>query len=196
MLFSRFNGTIDEVRFYNRALSASEIQTIYNNYMEKMGSYYNVRKYASPEPTTSVGEEGLSHLTPAGTLTSPDHDAGGKAYWGNISWNSTEPANTSIKFQIATNNDSATWNFTGPDGTNTSYYTTKIGQSIYSGHDNDKWYIKYKAFLATTNTSVPTLHDVTITYIVARVVLNTNLHATNSSWLIPFNITTTNTTND
>jgi len=52
-----FNGTIDEVRIYNRALSAEEIATIYKNYTEKMGSYYNVRKYADPEPTVKIGEE-------------------------------------------------------------------------------------------------------------------------------------------
>ncbi len=54
-----FNGTIDEVRIYNRALSAEEIATIYNNYTEKMGRYYNVRKYADPEPTVKIeaGEE-------------------------------------------------------------------------------------------------------------------------------------------
>ena len=56
------DGTIDEVRIYNRALSAEEISTIYNNYMEKMGSYYNVRKYTSPEPTTSLGAEETSSL--------------------------------------------------------------------------------------------------------------------------------------
>jgi len=52
-----FKGTIDEVMIYNRALSAEEIATIYKNYTEKMGSYYNVRKYADPEPTVKIGEE-------------------------------------------------------------------------------------------------------------------------------------------
>ena len=52
-----FNGTIDEVKVYNRTLDSSEISAMYNNYMEKMGSYYNVRKYTFPEPTTALGGE-------------------------------------------------------------------------------------------------------------------------------------------
>jgi len=40
------NGTIDEVRIYDRALSADEIK-----------AHYERRKYASPEPTASVGAE-------------------------------------------------------------------------------------------------------------------------------------------
>lgn len=52
-----FHGSIDELMFYNRILSASETSGIYNNYMEKMGSYYNIRKYADSEPTYSIGGE-------------------------------------------------------------------------------------------------------------------------------------------
>jgi len=40
-------------------LSAEEISTIYNNYMEKMGSYYNVRKYVAAAPTYELGTEEL-----------------------------------------------------------------------------------------------------------------------------------------
>ena len=53
----RWDGTIDEVRIYNRALSEDEISTIYDNYMEKTGSYYNVRKYTDPEPTVTVSKD-------------------------------------------------------------------------------------------------------------------------------------------
>ncbi len=56
-LIDYFQGIVDEVRIYNRDLNASEISIIYNNYMEKMGSYYNVRKYTHPEPTTTLGSE-------------------------------------------------------------------------------------------------------------------------------------------
>lgn len=46
-----FQGKIDEVVIYNRKLSADEITALHENYMQKMGSYYNVREWASPEPT-------------------------------------------------------------------------------------------------------------------------------------------------
>ena len=49
-----FNGIIDELRIYNRALSPTEIQILYKNYMQKMGSYFNVRKYVTPAPVVIV----------------------------------------------------------------------------------------------------------------------------------------------
>jgi len=49
-----FYGKIDEVRIYNRALTPTEIQILYNNYMQKMGSYFNVRKYVTPAPVVIV----------------------------------------------------------------------------------------------------------------------------------------------
>jgi len=49
-----FNGIIDEVRIYNRALSPTEIQILSKNYMQKMGSYFNVRKYVTPAPVVIV----------------------------------------------------------------------------------------------------------------------------------------------
>jgi len=51
---SPFNGIIDEVCIYHRALTDTEIKIHYNYYMEKIGSYFNVRKYATPEPVVIV----------------------------------------------------------------------------------------------------------------------------------------------
>jgi hypothetical protein len=55
-----FAGIIDEVSVFNRALSATEILDLYNNYGYTTTNYPGrvlVRKYTDPEPTTSVGEE-------------------------------------------------------------------------------------------------------------------------------------------
>jgi len=49
-----FNGIMDEVRIYNRALSPTEVQILFKNYMQKMGSYFNVRKYVTPAPVVIV----------------------------------------------------------------------------------------------------------------------------------------------
>lgn len=98
-----------------------------------------------------------------GYLISCSHDVGNATNYQNISWNGTIPDETALKFQIATNNDSATWNFLGPDGSASTYYNIS-GTSIWSGHNEDR-YIKYKAYFETTNTSkTPVLRDVTITY--------------------------------
>lgn len=98
-----------------------------------------------------------------GYLISCSHDVGNATNYQNISWNGTIPDETALKFQIATNNDSATWNFLGPDGSASTYYNIS-GTGIWSGHNEDR-YIKYKAYFETTNTSkTPVLRDVTITY--------------------------------
>jgi len=55
-----FPGIIDEVRIYNRALSADEISDIYNNYGYTTTNYPGkvlVRKYTEPEPSASIGAE-------------------------------------------------------------------------------------------------------------------------------------------
>ena len=51
---SYWNGTIDEVRIWERALTPTEVQILSKNYMQKMGSYFNVRKYVTPAPVVIV----------------------------------------------------------------------------------------------------------------------------------------------
>jgi len=99
----------------------------------------------------------------SGNLVSSTYDTGDASVFGNLSWTATTPTGTSIKFQVATNNDSATWVFKGPDSTAGTYYTSS-GGPIWYGHYTDR-YIKYKAFFDTTDTSqTPVLHDVSINY--------------------------------
>lgn len=70
---------------------------------------------------------------------------------------STGPA--SAEFQIAANNDDATWNFVGPDGTSGSYYTSS---STIVDMDGDR-YLRYKVFLSTEDPlTTPYVNDVTI----------------------------------
>lgn len=77
-------------------------------------------------------------------------------------WNpQSQPLKTTIRFQIAANNDNATWNFVGPNGGNNSYYATS-GDQIYSGINNNR-YLRYKVFMKTTDSSVtPQLDDLSI----------------------------------
>ncbi len=102
----------------------------------------------------------------SGTLTSSTFDTGtASSTYSTISWQPTsqDPA-TSIKFQIATNNDNLTWNFVGPDGTSATYYTVS-GTMINSVNNNSR-YVRYKAFLNTTDTSkTPVLTSVSINYV-------------------------------
>jgi prepilin-type N-terminal cleavage/methylation domain-containing protein len=102
----------------------------------------------------------------SGSLTSSSFDTGtGSTTYSTLTWNPTsQSASTSIKFQLATNNDDATWNFVGPDGTAGSYYTVP-GTSISAANNNER-YLRYKVFLGSTSTTTtPVLSNITVNYV-------------------------------
>jgi len=45
------NGKLDEVKIYSNLLEQDKISTLHDNYLQKMGSYYNITKYTDIEPT-------------------------------------------------------------------------------------------------------------------------------------------------
>lgn len=103
----------------------------------------------------------------SGNLTSSTFDFGVGVNYDRIKWlpvsQPSQTGSNSVKFQIATNTDNATWNFVGPDGTNTTYFTTS-NQIIPASHDGNR-YFRYKAFLSTTNNRhTPTVSSVSIVY--------------------------------
>ena len=83
-----------------------------------------------------------------------------------FSWNPTsQPAQTgadSVKFQFAANNDNATWNYIGPDGTAETYFTTAVSDlSAY----NNKRYFRYKAYINTVDQNyTPSITDVQLRF--------------------------------
>lgn len=82
-----------------------------------------------------------------------------------LSWlpASQDPA-AFLGFQLAGNNDRATWNYIGPDGTANTYYTVP-GSSINSSHNGSR-YLRYKLFLLTTdNRKTPVLSSMQINYV-------------------------------
>lgn len=100
----------------------------------------------------------------AGTLESASYDtASTDTDFGKIYWCASNPPGTVVKFQIASNNDNATWNFVGPDGTAGSYYTTS-GTDICTDHDGNQ-YVKYKVFFSTTEPGeTPVLSKVSLSF--------------------------------
>jgi hypothetical protein len=102
----------------------------------------------------------------AGSLISSTFNTGATTTgYTTLTWQPTsqDPAAT-LKFQIAANNDNATWNYIGPDGTSGSYYTTS-GNSI-SATSSGNQYLRYKAFLSTTNTTkTPVMTNATVNYV-------------------------------
>lgn len=81
-----------------------------------------------------------------------------------ISWNpQSQPPQTSLRFQLAANNDNATWNFSGPDGTGNSYYETS-GSAVFSTLNANR-YLRYKVFLRTTDENAsPSLNDLSVDF--------------------------------
>ncbi|MDD5477349.1 MAG: hypothetical protein PHG87_03995 [Candidatus Omnitrophica bacterium] len=98
------------------------------------------------------------------TSRSLDTGTGGAQSFGKLEWTANVPAQcgaNAVKFQVAANNDNATWNFVGPDGTAATYFTVS-GTSI-SSTLNGLRYIKYKAYLATADINyTPTLQEVKV----------------------------------
>lgn len=102
----------------------------------------------------------------SGWLESSTFDTGtSSTTYTTLTWAppSQDPA-TSLKFQVATNNDNLTWNYVGPDGTAATFFTAP-GSSINTGNNN-KRYVRYKAFLGTTDpTKTPVLTSLNVNYV-------------------------------
>lgn len=103
----------------------------------------------------------------SGELESSSFDMGVGSNFDKISWvPQGQPPQTgpdSVKFQLASNNDNLTWNFVGPDGTASTFYTVS-DSDINTIHDGDR-YFRYKLFLQTINTNfTPNLSEVSFTF--------------------------------
>lgn len=109
----------------------------------------------------------FSNYAPSGSLTSSTFDTGTTSNFNQITWNPvSQPAQTgtpNLRFQIAANNDNATWLYTGPDGTNGSYYSTS--NTNINATTSGNRYFRYMAFLDTASTTyTPDLSDVSLTF--------------------------------
>ncbi len=125
--------------------------------------------------TTNVVPLGLRLLktgsvySSSGNLTSSTFDTGtASTSYTTISWLPTsQSASTTAKFQIAssnTNTATTTWNYLGPDGTAATYYTVP-GTTISSVHNGNQ-YVRYKAYLSTTNTAItPVITSLIVNYV-------------------------------
>lgn len=100
------------------------------------------------------------------TLTSSTYDTGtGASNFTTLTWTPiSQEASTTLAMQIAANNDNATWQYVGPDGTDQTYYTVP-GTNISSSLDSNR-YVRYKVYLATSNNKkTPELSSININYV-------------------------------
>lgn len=97
-----------------------------------------------------------------GTFISSSFDAGAEVAFNKIFWTEEITPTTSVKFQIASNNDNTTWNFVGPDGTVNTFFTAQDGiipLNVVGGR-----YIQYKIFFTSSSASLPNVTDITVNY--------------------------------
>lgn len=112
----------------------------------------------------------------SGTLTSSIFDTGFTSSVNRYSASMTIPANTSIGYQFAIADpvsgscSGSTYNYLGPDGTASTYYTATNGAILQSaagigGYKNPGRCLRYKSFFSTTDQQyTPVLNDILINY--------------------------------
>ena len=118
-----------------------------------------------PDGELTLLKIGPSYVN-AGWLESSTFDTGSPSDFHNISWQPTDqpPATgpDAVKFQVASNNDNATWGFVGPDGTAASFYT--LANTNLANH-NGRRYLRYRVFLQTLDSSrTPNISDIAFTF--------------------------------
>lgn len=112
----------------------------------------------------------LGNYVSNGNLTSSIFDTGTSSNFSNIVWSPTDQppqaGANSVRFQIATSPDNTattTWSYLGPDGTESSFYTT-ANNNIHQNHNGHR-YFRYKVFLSTqAENKTPNLANVALTY--------------------------------
>jgi uncharacterized repeat protein (TIGR01451 family) len=116
---------------------------------------------------TYIGGGCSGYCAPGDWTSSAKDSAPATGYattWSTLSWNSTLPAGTTLRFQAAGSNAAGgPFNFVGPDGTAATYFTTS--NASLAPQFNGYQYLKYRAYLSTSNSgSTPTLADATVCY--------------------------------
>ncbi len=113
--------------------------------------------------SVSLSYEQVSVPLTTGTLTSSTFDSGTSTNYRTMSWAATTPTGVgadAIRLQVATNNDDTTWNYVGPDGTSSTFFT--VSGSSLPASLSGKRYFRYKLFLSTdTQLAVPSVTSIT-----------------------------------
>src|SRR5437588_7166140 len=105
------------------------------------------------------------HVTSGNFISSAkdsDPATGWLPTWGTLTFAGSTPANTTLKIQAAASSSSAgVFNYVGPDGTASTFFTSGGSLSQFNGNR----YLRYKAFLTTSNTAAtPSLSNVTLCF--------------------------------
>lgn len=131
-----------------------------NDVKTKVGNHAYVASASNTQELMVIGPAQISSYLASGTYESSTFDAAVSAAYNYLTFSISEPAGTDVRFQIATNNDNATWNYVGPDGTAGSYYSVPGAVRLNTAGR----YIRYRATLTGPTTATPVLSDISINY--------------------------------
>jgi hypothetical protein len=140
-------------------------QATFSNTTKYFSDNGNIDTTSSPTGVRLIASGGRV-VANSGWLISSTFDTGTTSTnYTTLTWQpASQTSGTTAKFQIASNNDNATWNFIGPDGTASTYYTVP-GTTISSAHNGNR-YVRYKLYLDTTNNLLnPVVTSVGINYV-------------------------------
>jgi hypothetical protein len=184
-----FKGKIDEFATFSDALTATQIQEIYENYLDYAGGIGFIRKKASSEPTTSVGSEEtaghniyLSHtpdypyigdtVTLNVTFDSGDEPDNFTVNWGDSSSDTVTSVSTT-NFLTHNYSDNGKYIVTVvgyyPDGTNaTGTHAVRVWkiEDANATWWNDSWSHRFKVYWRNNG-------DINLTDVWAAVTINT-----------------------
>ncbi|MBI4833330.1 MAG: DUF2341 domain-containing protein [Planctomycetes bacterium] len=169
-----FNGLIDEVRIYNRALTAAEITTRYNYYTNKLtGDYSDIRFALSPPPNS--GNE-LSYWQETDNkfwLKIPNLPAGDSyiyMYYGNLSAENSSDENN--VFGSATSNLALGKTYTKSEAPSGSYPDTGNAE-FTDGQPDETWADSFGYGKPSTNYWLEITVDLTYSKLIKNPILYT-----------------------
>ena len=139
-----------------------------NDFIDTTKYFNSDNNLSDNSPAGDIKLKNLFGLYPvSGAMTSSIFDTGSVSNFYQLAFlphdQPTETGTSSVKFQIATNNDKSTWNYKGPDGSTSTFYTT-ANLNINPIHNNDR-YFRYIAYLQTaSSTFTPDISEVSFTF--------------------------------
>ena len=139
-----------------------------NNFIDQTKYYESDGNIETTDPAGEIKlKNTFGFYTASGALTSSAFDTGTSSNFYQLTFTPLDqPAETgadSVRFQIATNNGSTTWAYKGPDGTDSTFYSS-ADSNINAVHNNDR-YFRNKIYLTTaSSTLTPDVGEVNFTF--------------------------------
>ena len=161
---------IEDVQYVTRTSNDVVFQTDWVRGSGQEGSItQSSAMFATSSNVDFISSLTLTSPASSGWLISSTFDtqqASGTAL-NSVIWQGTQPSNTVVKIQIgASTSSSPTWQYLGPDGTASTYYTVSPNTPAIINAKNytDSRYIRYKVYLEPSGGTGPTVDSLSINW--------------------------------